>query len=272
MEESNNQLKNKERLINTLKDSIRLKDEQIVTLKDSLELKNEQLKTLESSLELKNEKLATLEKSIEVKEEQIEQIKNSTVDQEVVEEKNKIINELEEKVKLLNEELEKSDEDFEKLEAEIEKIKESTTPSADTGIVDYTNVEISKSQIIEKMRDIIGKALHNIMIAVPSIIDLQDLYLYEIRSSVIMKISCLINPGIEEHSELLEELESLDNISIRLYEGQDRYVVLRDGEELFFAVIGTDNKNYLTFHTRDPKHIKLFQSAVMETWLRSKKI
>jgi hypothetical protein len=271
MEELKNQLKTKEKLVNTLKDSINLKDEQISTLKDSLDLKNEQLKTLESSLELKNEKVATLEKSIEVKEQQIDEIKKSTVDQEVVEEKDKVIEELEEKVKFLNEELEKSDEDFERLEAEIEKIKESTTAS-DAGIIDYTNAEISKEKIIEKMREVTGKALHNVMIAVPSIIDLQDLYLYEIRSSVIMKISCLINPGIEEHSELLEELESLDNISIRLYEGQDRYVVLRDGEELFFAVIGTDDQNYLTFHTRDPNHIKLFQSAVMETWLRSKKI
>lgn len=271
MEELKNQLKNKEKLVKTLKDSIQLKDEQVSTLKDSLQLKNEQLKTLERSLELKKEKVETLEKTIKVKEQQIEEIKKSTVDEDLIEEKNKIIEELEERVKVLNEELEKSDEDFEKLEEQIEKIKKSSD-STNREILDYTNVKITKSQIIDKMREISGNTLHSVMIAVPSIIDLQDLYLYEIRSSVIMKISCLINPGIEEHSELLEELESLDNISIRLYEGQDRYVILRDGEELLFAVIGTDDKNYLTFHTRDPNHIKLFQSAVMETWLRSKKI
>ncbi|MFO7794687.1 MAG: hypothetical protein ACQERB_00870 [Promethearchaeati archaeon] len=263
---------NKDRMIKTLKDSIKLKDEQITTLKESLDLKNEQLDTLESSLDLKNEKVETLEESIKVKEEQIKEIKKSSVNKELLEDKNKIIEELEEKVKILNEELEKSDQDFEKLEAEIEKIRESTAQSSVTGIIDYTKVEITKDQIIEKMRDILGKALHNVMIAVPSIIDLQDLYLYEIRSSVNMKISCLINPGIELHSELLEELESLDNISIRLYEGEDRFVILRDGEELLFSVIGSDENNFLTFQTRDPHHIKLFQSAVMETWLRSKKI
>jgi len=263
---------NKDRIIKTLKDSIKLKDEQITTLKESLDLKNEQLKTLESSLDLKNEKVETLEESIKIKEEQIKEIKKSSVNKELLDERNKIIEELEEKVKILNEELEKSDEDFEKLEAEIEKIRESTTQSSSMGIIDHTKVEITKDQIIEKMRDVLGKALHNVMIAVPSIVDLQDLYLYEIRSSVNMKISCLINPGIELHSELLEELESLDNISIRLYEGEDRYVILRDGEELLFAVIGSDDNNFLTFQTRDPNHIKLFQSAVMETWLRSKKI
>ncbi|MBD3197845.1 MAG: hypothetical protein GF317_22530 [Candidatus Lokiarchaeota archaeon] len=271
MEELKNQLNTKEKLVKTLQDSLKLKDEQIETIKDSLSLKDEQIETLESSLDVKNQKIQTLEKSIQIKKQQLQAAKNSSVDKEVLEEKNEKINELEKKIRILNRELEKADEDFEKLEAEIEKVKKSSSSSLDTQIIDFTNVNIQRSVIIEKMKEIIQDAVHNLMIVVPVITDLTDLYLYEIRSSVVMKISSLVNPGVEEHSELLE-LESFDNISIRLYEGKDRFVVLKDGEELLVAVPGDGDKNYLVFHTSDPKHIKLFQPIVMETWLRSKKI
>jgi len=101
---------------------------------------------------------------------------------------------------------------------------------------------------------------------------LQELYLYELRSSVSMKIACSINPGIEEHSELLEEFESLDNISLRNYERKDRYVITRDGEELFFAAIGSSDENHLVFHTRDPRHITLFSSLATDGWIQSRKV
>ena len=129
-----------------------------------------------------------------------------------------------------------------------------------------------KEEILEKMRDILKNALHNVTIAVPDITDLQDLYLYEVRSSVNMKISCVINPGMEDHADLLEEYESLDNINIRAYESEDRFLIVRDGEELMMAVIGNDENNHLVFHTKDPNHIRLFNALAMETWMRSRKI
>ena len=87
-----------------------------------------------------------------------------------------------------------------------------------------------------------------------------------------MQISCLIDPGIEVHSELLEEFESLDNISLRSYEGQDRYVIIQDGEEMLIAVVGNNDDNHMVFHSMDSKHINIMNSMIMETWLRSRKI
>jgi hypothetical protein len=139
-------------------------------------------------------------------------------------------------------------------------------------IIDFTNIKITKSIILEKMREILEKAIANVTIVVPSIEDLQELYLYELRSSVSMKIACRINPEIEEHSELLDEFESLENIGLRNYGRVDRYVLTRDGEELFLAIIGSGDDNNLVIHTKDPKHIKLLNSISTEGWIQSRKV
>ena len=93
--------------------------------------------------------------------------------------------------------------------------------------------QIPKSDILKKMREILGNAVQNVTIAVPDINDLQDLHLDDVRFSVNMKIMCNIDPNSEEDAKLLEELEGLNNISIRLYEGHDRFLIDRDGEEVF---------------------------------------
>jgi hypothetical protein len=111
-----------------------------------------------------------------------------------------------------------------------------------------------------------------VTIVVHSIEDLQELYLYELRSSVTMNIACLINPTNTEHSELLDEFESLDNISLRNYERRDRYVVTRDGEELLLAIIGDSDNNNLVIHTKDSKHLRGLNSLATEGWIQSRRI
>lgn len=264
-------MSNDTNLIESLKETIKLKDDQIKTIKSSLDVKDQHIETLENSLESKKEKINSLEKSIELKEQQLKEAKENLVDKSVIKEKEQQIEELKNKIDLLEEELIKADEDLELLEKENEKMR-SQAGSPDSKIPDYSHVEIPRDVIIERMQKILQGAMHSVSIAVPTIIDLQDLYLYEIKSSVSIKASCLVNPGNEEHLELLEEMEGLGNISIRSYEGKDRYVVLRDGEELLFSIIGNDEANNLTFQTKDSKHIQLLNSLVMETWLRSRKI
>lgn len=265
-------LKNKDELIVNLKNSLSLKDDQIKTIKSSMDLKAEQVETLEYSLKIKNVKIKTLEKSISLKEEQLKELASSTVEKNLLLEKDKKIENLQEKLKILNGELETADEDLEALEAENEKLRNNLASASGPKIIDWTDIEISKADILKKMRDILNKALHNITIAVPDIKDLQELHLYEVRSSVNMKISCYIDPSLEEDAELLEEFGSLDNISIRLYEQKDRFVIDRDGEELCFVVIGRNENNNLVIHTRDIKHQRLLRSLVMEGWLRSRKL
>ena len=266
------QLKTRDEIIANLQSSVKLKDDQIQTLKDSLKLKGEQVDTLDSSIKFKDEKIATLERTFKLKEEEINNLKAATVDKNVLNQKAKLNNELKEKLEILTGELTKADEDLEILESENEKLRNQLALSEASKIIDWTDVSLPKREILQKMHEILTKALHNVTIAVPNIKELQELYLYEVRSSVNMKVSCSIDPLVAEDSELLEELESLDNISIRMYEGEDRYVLDRDGEELLFAVIGKNEDNHLVLHTRDPKHLKLFRALVMEGWLRSRKI
>jgi DNA repair exonuclease SbcCD ATPase subunit len=266
------QLRTKDDLINNLKNTVKLLEDQIKTLKDSYALKNEQVKTLDSSLKIKDEKIQTLEKSAELKGKEISVLLDSRVDKKLLEDKEKEISSLNEKLEILKGELTKADEDLEMLEQDNEKLRNQIAVASGSKIIDWTNIDIPKSKILAKMKEILMNALHNVTIAVPNIKDLQALTLYEVRSSVNMKISCYIDPGLEEDAELLEEFESLDNISIRMYEGEDRYILDRDGEELLFAVIGNSDQNHLAVHTKDSKHLKFFKSIVMEGWLRSRKI
>lgn len=267
-------LSNAENNINTLNDTIRnlkesitLKDDQLNTIKGSISLKDDQINTLSSSLKLKEEKIVSLEKTLDAK-----STETSSVNAELIAEKDKKIEELQKEIELLNDELSKADEDLETLELENEKLKKAFSESAVTKIPDFTEVDIKKSEIMDKMREILKNATHSVTIAVPNINDLQELYLYELRSSVNLKISCEINPSIEGHAELLDEYESLDNMAIRNYDGSDRYVLLKDGDELLFAVMGKNESNHLVIHTRDSAHIRLLSSLVMDAWLRSRKL
>jgi len=251
---------------------IKLKDEQVKTLENSLRLKDEVIKTLETSLNIKDEKAKTLEKQIALKAEEIEKLNSTALDPLLLKEKVEKIKELEKELEILNGELAKADEDLGSLEIELDKLKNKEEASVTSNILETTNTNISKSEIIKKMRDILQKALHKVMIVTPNILDLQDLHLYEVRSSVSISIACLVNQGIDEHSELLDELLSLDNISLRNYEREDRYILTRDGEEILFAVIGNSETNHLVVHTQDRKHIRLLNSIVMEGWLASRKV
>ncbi len=261
----NEKFQTQDSLINSLKDSIKLKDDQIKTIRDSLELKDQQIKA-------KDEKIATLGKTIKLKEEELKAQASSITDENLLKEKDEKINKLQKEIEILNDELSKADVDLETLELENEKLRQAQSSLSGSKIIDFTKTEITKSEILIKMREILEKGLHNVMIVVPTIVDLQELYLYEVKSSVNMRISCLINPGIDEHSELLDEFTSLDNISLRSYEREDRYVLVRDGEEMLIAVKGNSEKNHLTIHTKDSKHIRLFNSLTMEGWLQSRGI
>ena len=251
---------------------IKLKDEQVKTLENSLQLKDEQIKTLEKTLKTKDDETKTLEKTILLKEEEIKKLSSNVIDPNFLKDADETITQLQKEIEILNEELAKADEELESLELENEKLRNSPTSSNKGAIVDFTSIQITKAEILEKMRNILENSIANATIVVPSIEDLQDLYLYELRSSVSMKIACSVNPGLDEHHELLEEFDSLDNISLRNYEREDRYVVTRDGEELFFAAIGNSNDNHLVFHTRDQRHIKLFSSLATDGWIQSKKV
>lgn len=256
-----------------IKDNLlRLKDEQVKTLESSLNLKDEQIKTLGNSLNIKDEIAITLEKTIELKEDEIRKLTSSSIDKNILKECKEKIQKLEKEIKILNGELVKADEELEGLELENEKLRNSQAKSTDVKIVDFTHANISKSEILEKMREIIPNSNASLLIVTPKIEDLQELYLYEVKASVSVRVACSINPGIEEHSELLEEYESLDNITLKNYNLEDKYALVRDGEELLYGVTGKSENNILVIHTKDSNHIKLLNALPLEVWIRSRKV
>jgi len=265
-------IKSKEDLINNLNTSLGLKEDQIKTMIDSMNLKEQHIDTLNKSLEIKNQNIKTLEKSFNLKEEELKELSSSTVKKNLLEEKDEEIEECQKKLTILTGELEKAEEDLDALEAENDKLRNNLASVPDEAIIDSTFREIPKAVILKKMRAILGNALHKVTIAVLEINDLQDLHLYEVRAHVNVKIMCNIDPSLEDDAELLEELESLDNITIRLYEDRDRFLIDRDGEELLFSIVGEGENNNLVIYTRDAKHQRLLRSLVMEGWLRARKL
>ena len=216
-----------------IKDNLlRLKDEQVKTLESSLNLKDEQIKTLEISLNIKDDITKTLEKTIDLKEDEIRKLNASSIDKNVLKENDDKIQTLEKEIEILNGELAKADEELEGLELENEKLRDTQSKSTDVKIVDFTHANISKSEILEKMREILPNANASLLIVTPKIEDLQELYLYEIKASVSVRV----------------------------------------GEELLYGVTGKSENNILVIHTKDPNHIKLLNALPLEVWIRSRKL
>jgi G3E family GTPase len=176
------------------------------------------------------------------------------------------IEELEAKVKSLEEEMHYLQEDLEAADDEVEDL-ENQIKKLETADAIFLN----KLEVVEHMKSILQKGLHNINITAPKITDIEKLNLYDVSSSVNLKVSCDIDPSIPEHQKLMDEMNSFDNISLRVYPGKDRWAMLKDGEVLFMAIVGEEKNHLLSFKTDDPKHIHVFNTLVMETWLRGRK-
>lgn len=230
-----------------MENNVKLKtDESFVrSLKENINYLEQEIKTIKELMELKDVKIKYLEEQLELKE-----------------------NEL----KLLNNELIKLDEKLEFLKLENEKLKRFSPESSELDIVDFNELRITESEFKKKMRDVLKRAHHNVTIIAPKITDFEDLKIYNVRSSVNLNLAASINLGIEKHMELLEELDSFENIQIRNCEGEDRFGVLRDGEELLFAAISSNSDNYLKFYSKDSTQVKILKNLLTDAWLRSRKI
>ncbi|MHA1733640.1 MAG: hypothetical protein ACTSU5_16955 [Promethearchaeota archaeon] len=280
------QLEAKEEQIKTLQSSLEMKGEQIDALKSSIELKNEQIQTLKENMLIKEEQVKTLKEDRDAKDKEIQEIlqevKNQGSPEEIeqmqaliaqkerlIEERNERIAKLEEEIKLLNQDLDATDSDIEAMQKEIDELRSKGT-TGDSA--DLKAIRLNRDQILEIMRDIIDRGIHNISVVAPLITDLEDLNIFEVPSSVNIKVSCMIDQTDDTHNNLLMEYESLDNLSIRAYDAQDRWAVSKDNEELFLAAVGQEVDQHLAFHTTDEKHIRLFNPIIMEAWLRARKI
>jgi len=267
-------LKKKDLEIQTLKSQLELKETQVETISGIIKTKDDQISSLQQTMKMKDEQIYSLKQTIELKQNEIETIKQSKsmiVDESIIKEKDEKIKKLEEEIKILNMDIKLSDEEITKLNKEIEELK-SQIGTKEKSVGKICQMNVSRNDIINFMIDIINKSIHTLNITTPNIIDLAQLQLYDVKNNVNIKASCNIDLNVEEHKEILQEFQALDNISLRLFPDSDRWVCLKDGDELFLAVIGKDPENNLAIYTKDPNHIKFFNSIVMESWLRGRKI
>ena len=172
----------------------------------------------------------------------------------------KKLNSLEEEMKYLQEDLLAADEEVESFEGQIKKLEGRMA------------IFLNNIQVLEEIKHIFATSLHNVTICTPTIDDLDKLDLFSVASSVVIKASCFIDPALPQHQKLMDEMKSFDNISLRLYDGKDRWTILKDREILFMAIEGNTPNQFLSFKTEDAAHINVFNTLMMETWLRGQNI
>ncbi|RLI64867.1 MAG: hypothetical protein DRO88_06120 [Promethearchaeia archaeon] len=182
-----------------------------------------------------------------------------TTNDEITKLKEKI-NSLEEEMIFLKEDLEAADDEVEELETRLRSLEQ--------GNAHY----YPRKEVIQKLYEAIQTAQHNIILTAPSIQDIGVLFLFEISANVNIKVACNIESGNSSDQEILDELQGFDNITFRLYDGNDRFCALIDGEKLLFGACGSKKDQILLVQTTDPNHIKIFNTLVMEAWLRGKKL
>lgn len=139
--------------------------------------------------------------------------------------------------------------------------------SSQEGNVGIQPLIIKKEEIKDFLIQMLKRALHNVNITVPTILDLADLEVYDIKTTVNVNAACAVDQTIDEEQELLQEFEAFDNITIRNFEDKDRWICLKDNEELFIAAVNkNDEDDNLVLYCNKSSQLKLFNSLAMESW------
>lgn len=262
----------------TIKASIEMKDTQIQTLTATIKMKDDQIRMKDDQINMKEQQMNAYRQSLDSKIKEIDSIRldPNKVDKKELDLKEQIIKDLQDKninyeaqIKAMTEEMDLLKSDIENADEEVEQLHKKIE---EMGSSSKSAIFITRDEAIKRMKEILGEALHNVNICVPNIEDLVGLDLYDIKPSVQLKISCDIDMSKPKQSELLKEFQAIENVSLRLYDGKDRWTLLKDNEAMFFVVAGKEINKNLSFYTTDPLHIKLFNTLVMESWLRGRKV
>jgi sugar-specific transcriptional regulator TrmB len=241
-------------------------------------MKDAQLKMKDEQIQMKEQQMEAYQKSMESKSKEIDSLKTdpNKVDKKILDEKEKIISDLDNQLKLAKEQIKALDsemillkDDLDAADEECEKLNDKVTKMEQNA---KNGVFLKRDQVISRMKEVLAESLHNVQLCVPNIEDLAALDIYDIKSSVSLKVACDIDISNPKHNEILQEFQALDNVSMRIYDGKDRWTILKDNEAIFYVVVGKDPNQYLAFYTADPLHIKMFNPLAMESWLRGRKI
>jgi sugar-specific transcriptional regulator TrmB len=144
--------------------------------------------------------------------------------------------------------------------------------SQDSEKINIVKTSITRSEILKEIKEMLAKAQRNVLIIAPTILDIEDLHIYTLKSSINLNIAGLVDFGAPGHEELIREIEVLANITIGNYDKRDMWALLRDGEEIIMVGLGENKDNYLFLHSTDLAHYRLFSRLAKEAWLKAKKI
>lgn len=128
-----------------------------------------------------------------------------------------------------------------------------------------TRIITGRDAIIQLFNKLLDNALHNVMIVVPSIKDLQELDLMKLKPSVKVLVSVKVDMKSQEELNYVMELGKLNKLDIRSFDNEDRFGINVDRGIVF---IGVNSKTQpFGLLTEDPQAIDLFvKQFLIETW------
>ena len=163
--------------------------------------------------------------------------------------------------------LSKIDQKFAELEAKIENVsRKNTQKTFDHQITGYCEEQLSKSDLIEKIREILNNTIIDSLLIVPEIKILKELNIPDLKTSATIEIACPIDRQNKKHLQVLEEFKNNNSLNIRDSKAKDTFALLRDGEELLRVIRNLPNDLYLTIHTDDEKNIEKFILLIADSF------
>ena len=130
------------------------------------------------------------------------------------------------------------------------------------------NAHINEEILKTKMR---------LLIVAPHITDVNISLLESLPKHTNIRIAANINPNSEEHLQLVQRLEAMQNVSYRHRELQDLYGINRDYEEVILCILSETEigqKRALEIGgigSIIPEHIKIFVPVLEEAWIGAQK-
>ncbi|MHA1891017.1 MAG: hypothetical protein ACTSYS_08510 [Promethearchaeota archaeon] len=128
-----------------------------------------------------------------------------------------------------------------------------------------------RENILRTISDLIKEAFHSILIVVPTIMDLKELDLESIKSTVQVRIATNIDRTKQEHLDYFSELSKKGNFQFRLFDKEDRYGLnLERGRVL----MGFNSKEKpVAMVTADPDGIDLLlNKIIIESWTLGRRL